>query len=129
MSLEKVIEENTAAVKELTVALQQFAAGGTGAAAPAAPVAKAETPKTAAKKETPKAEAKAEEKSDEAAGIPYDDVKAKTLELVKAKGRDVVVETLAKFGKGVKSAQDLKPEQYADYIAAVDAVLNDESLA
>jgi len=127
MSLEKVIEENTAAVKELTVALQQFAAGGTGAAAP---TAKAEAPaKAATKKAESKPTEKTEEKADEPTGIPYDDVKAKTLELVKAKGRDTVVETLAKFGKGVKSAQDLKPEQYAEYIAAVDAILNDESLA
>lgn len=129
MSLEKALEENTKALNANTEALLQFAASGNGSAAPSAP-AKTEkkeekAPAKEAKKEAPKEEkkpAKTEEKND---AIPYDDVKNKTLDLVKAKGRDAVLSLLEDFGKDVKSAKDLKEDQYADYLKRVDALLEE----
>ncbi|WP_343684025.1 hypothetical protein [Asticcacaulis sp.] len=49
--------------------------------------------------------------------IAYEDISKATLDLVATKGRDAAVNTLAKFG--AKNGQELKPAQYADYLAEV----------
>lgn len=133
MSLEKALQENTEALKANTEALLQFAATGTGAAAPTAPAKtekkeeKAEKPAPKKEEKEDKAPAKKEEKA--ADKIPYDDVKNKTLELVKAKGRDVVMSLLEDFGKDVKSAKDLEEGQYAEYLERVDDLLKEDDVA
>ena len=66
----------------------------------------------------PKAEKKAEEKSD-AGAIPYDKLSA----AIKGKAkthRAAVVEVLASHG--VKNAQELKPEQYAEVLGKIEAI-------
>jgi myo-inositol catabolism protein IolC len=61
------------------------------------------------------------------APLTYDDVKKVGLKLVQAKGRDAMVSVLAKFkgadGQPLKSAQEAKPEQYPDLIAAINKAL------
>lgn len=55
-------------------------------------------------------------------GLTYKDhVKPATLKLSQQKGRDVAIAVLARFG--VKGAQDLDESQWADYVAHVDKVL------
>lgn len=54
--------------------------------------------------------------------VDYDAVKAATLALVKAKGRDAAVKVLTAHG-AANGATDLKPEQYADYLAAVQEAM------
>ena len=126
MSLEKAIQENTEAVKALTAALS---AGG-AKEAPKKEAPKKETPKKEAPKEEPKEEKPAPKKEEKAADtIPYDDVKNKTLELVKAKGRDIVMSLLEDFGKDVKSAKDLEEGQYGEYLERVDDLLNEDDVA
>lgn len=122
MSLEKALAENTAAILALTAALQNGAPVTTSAPASESAPAKTETKKT----ETKKADSPSETKGDE---IPYETVKNKTLELVKAKGRDSVTTLLKDFGKDVASAKDLKADQYADYLKKVDAILAEDDVA
>lgn len=55
---------------------------------------------------------------DMSAIISYEKVKKATLELVKEKGKPVVLEILTKFG--AKSATDLKVEQFAEYLKEVE---------
>lgn len=125
MSLEKAIQENTEALKALTAALQNGAAPAPAKEEPKKEKAKKEAP---AKEEAPKEEPKAEEKAKSDA-IPYDDVKNKTLELVKAKGRDVVMSLLEDFGSKVKSAKDLEEGQYAEYLERVEDLLKEDDVA
>lgn len=54
-----------------------------------------------------------------AASVSYEDVKKAIIKLSQAKGRDAVVATLAKFG--ANAGPQLKPEQYAEFIAAAGA--------
>lgn len=123
MSIEKALAENTEALRDNTEALRQFASNGNGGATAGVAV---ESEKKTTKPESKK-EAKTESKDADA--IPYDNVKAKTLELVKAKGRDSVAAILKEFGKDYASAKDLKAEQYADYIKAVDKELAEDDVA
>ncbi len=125
MSLEAAVQENTAALKAFTAALSSAALLNAGPATGAAPD-KAETktvePKKAPpKKATAKAEPlpaaeEAEQGADEA--IPYEAVREKTLATVKDHGRDFMAPIFEKFG--VTTAKDLKPEDYYDYLQAID---------
>jgi len=54
--------------------------------------------------------------------VDYDAVKAATLALVKAKGRDAAVKVLTAHGAAA-GATELKPEQYGDYLAAVQEAM------
>lgn len=54
--------------------------------------------------------------------VDYDAVKTATLALVKAKGRDAAVKVLTAHG-AAGGATELKPEQYADYLAAVQEAM------
>lgn len=56
-----------------------------------------------------------------APAITYEDVKKATLALAQAKGRDAVVELLQVFG--CAKAQALAEDQWASYMAAVEAGL------
>lgn len=49
----------------------------------------------------------------------YGDVSKATLELIKAKGKPAAIEVLEQFK--VRTALELKPEQYAEYVGAVNA--------
>lgn len=131
MSIEKAIQENTEAVKALTVAISQMSVGASGAAVPGADVEKTTKKANAesTKKETAKEEKTVENEAPAKGDIPYDDVKAKTLDLVKAKGRDATVALVKEFGANYNSAKDLKTDQYAAYIARVDEILAEEDVA
>lgn len=86
---------------------------------PKATTAKAETKAAPAKKTEPAA--KAETKKAEASEDAYAPVKAATLALNKAKGRDAVVSALSAFD--VTTASELKPEQYQDYLNMVEEAM------
>jgi hypothetical protein len=60
----------------------------------------------------------------ESAPVTYDDVKKATNALSAAKGRDVTIDALSRFG--VKRATELDEGQWADYIAYADKVIADE---
>ena len=118
MSLEAVIQENTNALRDLIAQLQ---AGQPPAAIKVAEVAApVPAPAPAVKEEKPKAEAKAETKTEKADAstveVTIDAVKKATTDLAKAKGRDAAVEVLGQFD--AKNANEVKPEAYADFIAA-----------
>ncbi len=138
MSIEKLIQENTEALQILTSAINSLAGNLSGktdvAPKETAPVAKkkaAVAVKAVETVETP-VEPKATEAVAEA--IPYDKIKEATLNLIKVpgQGREGVNKLLVKFGASYTSAKDLKPEQYAEYLAAVNALLGkteDEDIA
>jgi len=106
------------------------AAQTTAAVSPAPKDPKPETPKepkaeTPKEPKAPKAPAAPKEEPKEDAEIDYTkDIAPRVLKLAEAKGREVAVATLAKFN--VTKAPQLKPEDYAAFIAAVDAKLAEE---
>lgn len=122
MSLEATIAENTAAIRDLIAALAKAPAGYVEVPdlAPA-PAPKTEKPKAEpapAAAEKPKAEPKTEPKPEaKPAGVEYAEVQTAILALNKAKGRDVVLEVLGRFGatKGPELDQ-------ADWSMAIDAL-------
>lgn len=144
MSLEIALQENTAAIKELIAkltaeGLTQRAAVGTVMHQ----VAQEATSKPEeVKKEAPVKKPAAETASSPSGATPpseekkvdapvldfaalaeqpsYDQVKAKLLALSKEKGREPTVTLLSRFG--ATRGPDLKPEQYAKFIADVDAI-------
>lgn len=115
MSLEQAIQENTEAINRL---IDLFSSGKATMphAEPKASAPATEAP--AEKVQGPEEEPKAEPAT---ADIPYDTVKEATLALVKAKGRDVAVEVLAKYG--VKVGTELTKDQYASYVADAQAAM------
>lgn len=118
MSLEKALEENTAAVIKLTETIANMPAAK---AAPAkkTPAAKA-TP--AAKVETP---APAAEKT-KGQGELATTAKAKLGRLLKEKGKEPVIAVLAEFGAKIIGGVD--PDHYDAFIEKVDiALLADEA--
>lgn len=131
MSLEQVIAENTAAIVKLTEAWLKLStkanainahadAGGTGVVtAGGAPVAEVKADKPKADK--PKAEVKKEEPKAEAAApvADYAPVGAAITAFAAANGREATLAKLSAFG--VTSGKALKPEQYADVLAAFTA--------
>lgn len=139
MSLEAAIIDNTIAVRELIAAMtSRIGADKIATAAPAEVLTekdtKAEIVKPAAK---PKPEAKKPEAektvaptpsadgqtgtADSSDAVTYDQVKAKILELSKDKGREPTIALMARYG--VTKGPDLKPTQFAEFIADVDAIL------
>lgn len=129
MSLEKAIQENTEAVKALTAALQ---AGGVAAPVetkaeekPKAEKKKA-APKKEAKAEAPKEEPKADAKPDYESDKYVKEVKPLTLKVIKTISREAVANVLAEFGDDLKSAKDLSADQYDDYMAKLNALLEED---
>lgn len=141
MSLEQAITDHASALRELAAAIRATVGAGvtdvaTAAAAhqviadakkgdnvkaqAAAGTKPAEEVKAAAASTTTTAAA-ATKASTDAPAPTYDDVKAKVLALSKDKGREPTVQLLLRHG--VAKAPDLKPEQYADFIADVDAII------
>lgn len=135
--LEEAIKENTAAIRELIAAI---AKGVPTTAAQVAAVV-AEAPKTekaekvVTKTETVPVEqdlaaSKNAKQAEEALnghanadtkGVSYDDVKAVIIKVSGAKSRDDVVALLGKFG--VAKGPDLKPAQYAEFVAAATELI------
>lgn len=123
MSLEAKIDALTSAVLGLTYAMNQHketeskksAPAETALAEPAAkktkePVAPSEVPN-----EKPKTTTDTSPPSEpEFKAVSYDDVKKATNALSAAKGRDVTIAVLSRFG--VKKATELDAAQWADYI-------------
>ncbi len=114
-------------------AADQFATGKAGAA-PAAketPAAKKDSAKDSPAKtadaqntageKTKEPEAGASDKKD-MPGVSYEDVRASILAVSKAKGREITVALLQRFG--VASGKDLKVEQYAEMIATAAKVVD-----
>lgn len=134
MSLEQAISENTAALRELmaTIAKQSATLGASDTATPApkpekpakkeAEAKKTDAPSTGTTKEsTESAAPSGTGESTGQSGPTYDDVKVKILTLSKEKGREPTVALMARHG--VQKGPDLKPSQYAEFIADVDAIL------
>lgn len=87
------------------------------------PAAKKEAAPAAKKPEETTTEAKPVDgpvSSEPAAAIDYDQVKAKVLALAQSKGRDPLVALLQRHGAA--KAPDLKPVQYAAFLADIDAI-------
>lgn len=128
MSLEQAITDHASALRELAAAIRaKVGAHDTTAAAAEKVISDAKKPTAAKtdvagpKQQTTVATAPTETKQAEQQAPTYDDVKAKVLTLSKDKGRDQVVAILQRYG--VAKAPDLKPEQYADIIADIDAII------
>jgi hypothetical protein len=137
MSIEQALAENTAAIRALIETIksglpvthaQIQAVADEGAAAEKAEK-KTTAPKAEKKTETPKAEAaepsaatpeqKAEPAAAEAA--TYQDAASAITKLSRAKGRDAAVAVLQQFGAA--KLPDVKPEQFADVIAAAEEAM------
>lgn len=125
MSLEAVIAENTAAMKELTALLK----GGAIAAPPAAepeqapaPAPKKDKPAKAEKPvEQPKAEEPAPEApAEKAPALTYDEV-AKSVKAAAMRSRAKAMEILASFK--IKHLSEAKPAQYPAIKAALDEIV------
>ena len=130
MTLEAALQENTGAIRALIAALAQ------GIPTPSEPVAAVVAPK--AKKEKPAVRvsdtevgstpatsapaATAEEAATPPQGATYDEVKAVIVKMSGAKGRDQVLAVLGQFGAA--RGPDLKPEQFADFIAQANAAMD-----
>jgi len=139
MSIEQALADNTAALKELIAVWGKLTAqaaavkakvdsGETSViAAGGAPVAEAKPAAAEKPKATPKADPKPaaaevkkeEPKAEAAPALDYAKVGAAITAFAAANGRDVTLAKLAEFG--VKSGKGLKPEQYADVLAAFTA--------
>lgn len=129
MSIEALFLGLTAAVNNLTAAVREASGLAPGAAVPPptvdAPIAakpKAATkPKPAPEPIEPAAPV---ETAAEAKPVEYADVKKRVLGLLQAVGRDPALAFL-KETWGVASAQDLKPEQYADAVEKLQAAIDE----
>lgn len=121
MSLEAAIQENTSVLRELLARLS-----GAVITPPTVPAAKevevpkpAPTPAAAAALPTPPASAApAAAAASPSDVVAYDQVSKAITDGVKA-DRAKVVAVLAEFG--VKKGTELKPEQYAEFLAALSA--------
>lgn len=133
MSLEQALAENTAALQELTAALNAggLKSGGTSAPTPrVAPRAVATKPTVAAKPTAAKPTARPVTKAAPATsddGIPYEDVKAKILELgaIPETGRAAVTAVLKQFS--VAKGPDLLPEQYEEALLLLNQAIEENS--
>ena len=131
MSLEDALKENTEAVRSLTAAIQALAANDTlvqkeTKAPKSAPTTEkdAPTPSTATAPVVPESKAEnsgtdaqsaaTEQPDSTAADVTYQQVADAFLSVFKA-DREKGLAALKTFG--VKKAPELKPEQYADFIA------------
>lgn len=109
MSLEVALQETTAAIRELIAAIAR------GTVTPAA------TEKVVAAPVGPKVEAKQEATAVSAAEVSYQDAAKSITQLSRAKGRDVALKVLQSFG--VDNLKGVRPEQFADVIAAAQQAL------
>lgn len=117
MSIETLLADNTAAIRELiaTIKAQAYAEASQPAAPKAPPVAAKPTPAPApVVEDTPEAHATP---ADPETLVTIDEVKAAVLKLAATKGREAAVAVLLSFGAA--KAPELKPEQYG---AALDAL-------
>lgn len=129
MSLEQAITDHAGALRELAAAIRATIGATHDTTAAAAETVISNAKNTAASKPQATVVTKpaAEVKAAAAAALvteaapTYDDVKAKVLALSKDKGREPTVQLLERHG--VAKAPDLKPEQYAAFIADVDAIM------
>lgn len=143
MSLEQAITDHAAALRELAAAIRATASSASGITINSGETLMlADANKADTKTQAPKAGAQggdgkkpagtqtagttakagtATASHSDAAAPTYDDVKAKVLELSKAKGREPTVALLQRYG--VEKAPDLKDDQYAGFITDVDAIL------
>lgn len=124
MSLESTIAENTQALRDLIAALSKGIP--TTAAQVEAVVTEAKVVEKTVEKKTQPEETKAVEQKVEQAetfpdgeGVTYQDAAAAITKLSRTKGRDAAVALLSKFGAA--KLPDVKPEQFADVIAAATA--------
>lgn len=133
MSLESVIAENTAAIRELIEAIKNGVPTTAAQVAAVAAEAKADKPEKAKveKKAAPKPEAEAEEQSaatpeqkaeDAAVEVTEAEVKEVTIALGKSGKRDALVAKLEEYG--VPRATALPEEQWAEYVAWARAQLD-----
>lgn len=122
MSLEVALQENTAAIHKLIVALAN-APLPIGQTDPAVktnkPAAAKESAPKAAQPEAPMQAQPAPETKPAAAEATVEDARKAVLALSKTKGRDAAVAVLTTFGADKVPA--LKPEQFAEFVAACHA--------
>lgn len=128
MSIETLLADNTAALRELiaTIKAQAYAEVSQPAAPKADHLPAAEKPKPQAAKPAP-APAPVVEDTPEAHATPadpetlvtIDEVKAAVLKLAATKGREAAVAVLQSFGAA--KAPELKPEQYGAVLDALNA--------
>ena len=125
MSIETLLADNTAAIRELiaTLKAQAYVEASQPATTKPAQVKAEPKPKAAAKpapepvvEDTPEAAATP---ADPETLVSLDEIKAAVLKLAATKGRDAAVAVLQSFGAA--KAPELKPEQYAP---ALDALNN-----
>ena len=127
MSLEAIIEANTAAVRDLIAALNAQSENGTAIKVAETVVNAAETvaattteKKEPAKKEPAPAPAPAtkteEPAADEGKEVTYDEAAKAVTALGKTKGRAAAVAVLEAFG--AKNLQGVKPEDFAAVVKA-----------
>lgn len=135
MSIETLLADNTAAIRELiaTIKAQAYAEASQPAARKADHLAVAEKPKAKPEpKATPAPAPTSEpvvEDTPEAAATPadpetlvsLDEVKAAVLKLAATKGRDAAVGVLQSFGAA--KAPELTPEQYAPALDALNKAM------
>ena len=129
MTLEAALQENTGAIRALIAALGQgIPTTSEPVAAVVAPKAKKEKPpvrvsdtEVGSTPATPAPAATAEETASPTPGTTYDEVKRAIVKMSGLKGRDQVVAVLGQFG--ATKGPDLKPEQYADFIAQAEAAM------
>jgi hypothetical protein len=114
MSLESAIAELNANIVKLIAVLSD----PTKPIKPAASKPAEASPPASPKAETPPA-SPAAPKAETPPAVTYDAVKAALLGLGAVKGRDSITAVLKTFG--VANGPALKPEQYADVLAAIDA--------
>lgn len=116
--------------KEATPAPKPAAVPAVASGPATAPAAEAAAPTTTASASTPTAaSAAAKPQASTAATEPvtYAQVKPLILKINTDKGRDAATAALAKFG--VTKGPELKPEQFADFIAHANEVLAAEGVA
>lgn len=145
MSLEQAITDHASALRELAAAIRSTISGAHDITAATDKVIrdakKADTPaagattqatgavegsdaKKSADTQTAATTAKAgaaRASPSDVAQVDYEAVKAKVLALSKAQGREPTVALLQRYG--VDKAPELKPEQYAGFIADADRVI------
>lgn len=121
MSIETLLADNTAAIRELiaTIKAQAYAEASQPAATKPAPAKAEPKPKpapapTPVVEDTPEAHATP---ADPETLVTLDEIKAAVLKLAATKGRDAAVGVLQSFGAA--KAPELKPEQYAPALDAL----------
>ena len=122
MSLEQVIAENTAAVRELIAAL---AANGGAAASTTAPAADKEEKEEKAEKTTRTRRSAKTEESAPVSKYTAEQVKAAAVKVKDELGTAEAKKLIKSAGKADELAA-IKPENYDAFIAACEAAINGE---